>query len=123
MPDAASEQLVARELVGLPTVITLRAREPASTHTYDVQVATDAAAGDAVASDLLPPLNAKLGQACFSLGGVSGDQATVAFDPRCADAAVLGRLETNPPAALYAAPPARQKALIANPDARRKLMI
>jgi hypothetical protein len=76
-----------------------------------------------VSSELLPPLNAQLGQACFSLGGVSGDQATVNFDARCADPAVLGRLESNPPAALYAAPPARQKALIANPDARRKLMI
>jgi serine/threonine-protein kinase len=123
MPDAASEALVAREILGLPAVITLRPREPAGTHTYDLQVAGDAAAGDTVSGEIVPPLNAQLGQACFSLGGVNGDQATLAFDARCADPTVLGRLETNPPAALYAAPPARQKALIANPDARRKVMI
>jgi serine/threonine-protein kinase len=123
MPDAASEQLVARELVGLPAVITLRPREPAGSHTYDVVVGGDGAPGDVVANDLLPPLNTKLGQACFALGGVTPDQATVTFDPRCADAAVIARLEGNPPAALYAAPPARQKAVVANPDARRKLMI
>jgi len=123
MPDAASEQLVAREIVGLPTVITLRAREPASAHIYDLQVASDAATGDMVANEVVPPLNAQLGQACFSMGSVNGDQAAIAFDARCADPAVLSRLETNPPAGLYAAPPARQKALIANPEARRKLMI
>ena len=37
------------------------------------------------------------------------------------DAATLSRLETNPPAALYGAPPARQKSVIRNPETLSKL--
>jgi hypothetical protein len=47
----------------------------------------------------------------------------IVFDKRCADASVLNRLETNPPASLYGAPPARQKAVIKNPETLRKLTI
>jgi serine/threonine-protein kinase len=122
VPDA-SEPLLARELMGLPAVVFVRPAEPARAHTYDVHLAGSGPAGDIVASDLLPPLNAKLGQACFGLGAVAGDQVTVNFDARCADPAVLSRLETNPPAGLYGAPPARLKAIVANPDTRRKLTI
>jgi hypothetical protein len=71
----------------------------------------------------LKPLNAQLGQACFSLGTVTGDKVLVLFDPKCGDAAVLSRLETNPPAALYGAPLSRQKAVIKDPEALKKLMI
>ena len=49
--------------------------------------------------------------------------AVVAFDPKCSDAAVLSRLETNPPAGLYGAPLSRQKAVIKDPEALKKLMI
>ena len=66
-------------------------------------------------------LNAKLGEACFTLGAISGDTVAVKFDPRCADAAVLARLDANPPAGLYASPPARQKAVVKNPDVLRRL--
>ncbi len=55
------------------------------------------------------------------MGGVAGDQVAVAFDRRCADAAVLSRLETNPPAGLYGAPPGRQKSVVKNPETLRKL--
>ena len=72
---------------------------------------------------VLKPLNAKLGQACFSLGGVDGDQVSIVFDKRCADAAVLSRLETNPPAGLYGAPASRQKSVVKNPETLKKLMI
>ena len=72
---------------------------------------------------MLKPLNAKLGQPCFSLGRVAGDEVTVAFDKACADAAVLSRLETNPPAGLYGAPPGRQKAVIRDAETLRKLAI
>jgi len=123
LPSDAAEALVVGELIGLPAVIGVRPHEPAAAHAYDVQVAASGPAGDIVAQELLPPLNAKLGQACFALGATAGDQVTVKFDPACADASVLGRLETNPPAGLYNAPPARQKAVVANPDTRRKLML
>jgi serine/threonine-protein kinase len=123
MPDAASEDLLARELVGLPQVITATPRSPASPRSYDLQLAGSGAVGDLVASGVLTPLNAKLGLTCFSLGGIAGDQVSVVFDKRCADASVLSRLETNPPAGLYGAPAGRQKTVVKNPETLRKLMI
>ena len=72
---------------------------------------------------ILKSLNAKLGQACFSVGAVAGDDVAVVFDARCNDAAVLARLETNPPASLYGAPPARQKSVVKNAETLKKLMI
>jgi serine/threonine-protein kinase len=121
MPDAASEELLARELVGLPDVIAATARPPAKPRTYDLQVAATSAPGDVVANGVLKPLNAKLGQACFALGAVSGERVSVTFDKRCAEASVLNRLETNPPAGLYGAPLGRQKTVIKNPETLRKL--
>ena len=50
-------------------------------------------------------------------------QVAVTFAPECANAAVIGKLDTNPPAGLYGAPPARQKAVIKNPDTLRKLVV
>ena len=121
LPDAASEDLLARELVGLPDVVAAAARPPARPRAYELQLAGIGAAGDLVANGVLKPLNAKLGQACFVLGGSSGDQVSVAFDKRCADASVLSRLESNPPAGLYGAPPGRQKTVTKNPETLRKL--
>ncbi|MFI4952368.1 MAG: serine/threonine-protein kinase [Burkholderiales bacterium] len=123
MPNAAAEALLARELVGLPGVISATARPPASPRGYDLQLAGDGPVGDLVATGVLKPLNAQLGQACFSVRGVAGDQVSVAFDPRCADAAVLSRLETNPPAGLYGAPPGRQRSVVKDPELLRKLTI
>ena len=123
MPDAASEELLARELVGLPDVIAATPRPPAKPRVYDLQLAGTGAPSELVANGVLKPLNAKLGQACFALGSSSGDQVSVVFDKRCADAAVLNRLETNPPAGLYGAPPGRQKTVIKNPETLRKLSI
>jgi hypothetical protein len=123
MPDAASEDLLARELVGLPDVITATPRPPAKPRVYDLLVAGTGAPRDLVANGVLKPLNAKLGQACFTLGGISGEQVSVVFDKRCADPSVLNRLETNPPAGLYGAPPGRQKTVIKNPETLRKLSI
>ena len=123
MPSAASEDLLARELVGLPGVIAASPRPAAKPRAYDLQLAGSGAPGDLVANRVLKPLNAKLGQACFALGAVDGAQVSVAFDARCADASVLNKLETNPPASLYGAPPERQKTVIKNPETLRKLVI
>jgi hypothetical protein len=78
---------------------------------------------DVVAAGVLKPLNAKLGQACFQLGASSAAEVAVTFDKACADPSVLGRLEANPPAQLYGAPPARLKSVVKNPDTLKKLMI
>ncbi len=118
---AATEEQVARELVGLPEVVAAGGATTARGRGHDLLLAGTGAAGDLVAAAVLKPLNAKLGDACFTLGAISGDTVAVKFDPRCADAAVLARLDANPPAGLYASPPARQKAVVKNPDVMRRL--
>jgi serine/threonine-protein kinase len=123
MPASVPDETLARELIGLPTVITVATVAPARPRVYELQVAGAGSTADIVAATILKPLNAKLGQACFTVGAVAGDDIAVAFDPRCNDAAVLGRLETNPPASLYGAPAARQKAVIKNAETLKKLMI
>jgi serine/threonine-protein kinase len=123
LPDAAADKTFTRQLAALPTVVNVTARSPGRPRVYDMQLAGNGPVGDLVATGVLKPLNAQLGQACFSLGTVTGDKVLVLFDPKCGDAAVLSRLETNPPAALYGAPLSRQKAVIKDPEALKKLMI
>jgi serine/threonine-protein kinase len=122
MPDSVADELLRRELVGLPAVISA-VPSAGIARSYDVQLGGIGASGDLVAAGVLAPLNAKLGQTCFSLGAVMGDRVAVVFDKSCADPSVLGRLETNPPAGLYGAPPSRQKTVIKNPEMLRKLTV
>ncbi|HKE38855.1 MAG TPA: serine/threonine-protein kinase [Casimicrobiaceae bacterium] len=123
LPSASSEEWLARELVALPEVITLSPRAPGAAGTFELQLGGSGSPGDMVANGVLKPLNRKLGQTCFSLGAVTGDRVSVVFDKRCRESSVLSRLETYPPAALYDAPPARQKAVVKNPEVLRKLVI
>jgi serine/threonine-protein kinase len=123
MPDAVADATFTRQLAGLPTVVNIATRTPGRPRVYDLRLAGNGPVGDLVATGVLKPLNAQLGQACFSLGAITGDKVQVQFDPKCGDAAVLSRLETNPPAGLYGAPLARQKAVIKDPEALKKLMI
>jgi len=123
MPDAGSDDSLARELIGLPAVIAVLPRSSVSPRVYELQLAGSATSGDLMTNNVLRPLNAKLGQACFSLGDISGEEISVVFEQRCGDGSVLSRLETNPPASLYGAPPSRQKTVIKNPDTLRKLVI
>jgi serine/threonine-protein kinase len=123
LPDKGVEAAIARELIGLQAVINVgrRAGAPA---VYDLQLAGgNGPLTDLVAAAVLKPLNAKLGQTCFSLGATSGEQVAVTFEAACSDKVVLGRLDTNPPASLYAAPPARQKFILKDPETIRKLTI
>jgi serine/threonine-protein kinase len=122
MPDVASEEVLARELIGLPAIINASAAAPAKPRTYDLQVAPGAGS-DAIAKDVVGPLNAKLGESCFAISSSEVARVTVAFDARCAEGLARNRLETNPPAGLYGAPPARQKAVIKNPEVLRKLVV
>lgn len=120
LPDAATEAAVAREIVGLQPVITLGRRAGAGA-VYDAQLSGNAGpVTDLVANSVLKPLNAKFGKACFNLGATAGEQVTVVFDAACNDKSILTRLESLPPASLYAAPPARQKAILRDPDALTK---
>jgi len=121
LPDETTQALFAHELAALPGVLGARAGPAASPRLYEVEMAPGSGS-DAVARDILHPLNAKLGDACASVGATEGDRVSVAFDARCAEG-LRARLESNPPAALYDAPPARRKAVISNPDTWRKLTV
>ncbi len=121
LPASVSDDALRRELTAMPSVINVL--PPARAHTFEIQLAGSGPATDLVAAGILKPLNAKLGQPCFSVGAVAGDEVGVVFDAKCSDAAVISKLETNPPAALYGAPAVRQKAVIKNPDTLKKLLI
>ncbi len=121
LPPTVTDAVLRRELVAMPSVLNIApSTQP---HAFDLQLAGSGPAPDLLALGILKPLNAKLGQNCFSMGATSGDTVTVVFDAKCDDPAVLARLETNPPAALYGAPPARQKDVIKNPETLKKLMV
>jgi serine/threonine-protein kinase len=123
MPAPTQEDLLWRELISLPAVITATPRSVPGARAYDLALAGSGAAGDLVTAGVLKPLNAKLGQSCFALGPIAGDAVTVVFDKRCSEAPIISRLETNPPAGFYVEPPGRQKAVIRDPDMLRKLSI
>jgi eukaryotic-like serine/threonine-protein kinase len=122
LPALATE-LLARELVGLPDVIAVGPGSAAVPNSFELQLAGTGSAADLVAAGVLKPLNAKLGQTCFSLGSVAAEQVAIIFDKGCADGPVISRFETNPPASLYGAPSGRQKSVIKNPEMLRKLTI
>jgi len=122
LPASALEPL-ARELVGLPDVIAVGPGPATGASSFELQLAGAGSAADLVAAGVLKPLNAKLGQPCFSLGSVTADRVAVIFDKTCADASVISRFDPNPPASLYNAPPGRQKSVVKNPETLRKLTI
>ncbi len=122
LPASVAEAF-ARELVGLPDVLAVAPAVPPGPNSYELQLAGSSAATDLVAAGVLKPLNAKLGQACFSLGTTAGEQIAVLFDKACTEASVLSRFDTNPPAGLYGAPIGRQKTVIRNPQTLQKLTI
>ena len=121
LPEGGVADLVGREFVGLPAVLSSRQRAGAAQRTWDLELAGSGPAADLVAAGILAPLNAKLGTPCFAPGASAGDEVRVRFDARCNDPAVLSRLETNPPAGLYGAPAVRQKAIIRDPGTLKKL--
>ena len=121
VPDSITGETLLRELVSLPGVLAATPRSGG--RIYDMVLSASGAAPDAVAAGILKPLNAKLGHQCFQLGASAGTEIGVNFDKACADPSIAGRLEANPPAQLYGAPPARLKSVVKNPDTLKKLMI
>ena len=122
VPSADVAAKLAREFVGLPAVISSGAR-PGATGTFDLELSGGGGAADLVAAGVIAPLNAKLGKPCLLPGATSGSEVHVRFDVACNDAAILGRLDSNPPAGLYGAPESRQRSVLRDPDALRKLSI
>src|SRR4029450_291734 len=76
LPSSADDALL-RELVSLPAVITATARPNSNPRVYDLQLAGSGAESDLVAAGILKTLNAKLGQPCFALGQIAGEQVGV----------------------------------------------
>jgi serine/threonine-protein kinase len=122
LPDGTAD-LFGREFASLPAVIAARPRAEGPRRVWDLELGGAGTGADRVASGVLAPLNRKLGQTCLALGGSESDEVRATFDARCADAAVIGRLETHPPAGLYSAPPGRTSGVVKNPETLRKLAI
>jgi len=115
-----TDEALRRELIAMPSVLNVTGGDQ---RRFELQLAGNGPAGDIVMAGILGPLNAKLGQSCFAVGAVNGDDVSTTFDAKCNDASTLARLETNPPAALYNAPAQRQRAIVKNPDTLKKLLI
>jgi serine/threonine-protein kinase len=123
LDDEKAAALLTRELIGLAAVLSVVPRAGAAPRVYDLVITGAGPLPDVIAADVLRPLNAKLGQACFALGASAGEEIGVTLAPKCASAEVLGRFETAPPAGLYGAPPSRQKSVVKNPETLRRLTI
>ena len=108
LPDAAVSKALLRELRSLRGVLDA---QPAGDNGYQIEL-PEGSAPDLIAEGVLKPLNAKLGQACFTLGAVSGNTVGVTFAAACAQEAVRGKMDTAPPAGLLSAPPVRSKSLL-----------
>jgi len=108
LPGPDSAKVLLRELKSLRGVLDAQL---AGDNAFRLEL-PEGGASDLIAESVLKPLNAKLGQACFALGGVSGQSINVTFAQACAQESVRGKFETAPPAGLLAAPPARGKAVL-----------
>jgi len=98
-----------RELRGIRQV--LDAQLVDETGRYQLKLAEGSAA-DIIQEAVLKPLNAKLGQTCFTVAGAAAGEVNVALTQTCTDDAVRARIETQPPAGILAAPEARMKSLL-----------
>jgi serine/threonine-protein kinase len=122
LPEGTAD-LFGHEFASLPAVIAARPRADGARRLWDLELGGSGSATDRLAAGVFAPLNRKLGQSCFAAAGSEGDEVRATFDARCADPAVLSRLETHPPAGLYAAPPSRTSGVVKNPDTLRKLSL
>ena len=108
LPDAGLAGQLLRELKSLREVLDV---QPAGDNAFVVEL-PEGSAADLVAEGVLKPLNAKLGQACFVLGAVSGKTVGVTFNAACSQESVRGKLEAAPAAGLLSAPRARGKGIL-----------
>ena len=109
LPDKQTANLLLRELRGIRQVLDVQLT--ADTGKFQLQLAEGSAA-DILQEAVFKPLNAKLGQTCFTLAGSSGAEVNATFASTCAQVAVRGKFESAPPAGLYDAPDSRGKSLL-----------
>ena len=106
--DAGASRAMMRELKSLRGVLDA---QTAGGTAFQVEL-PEGNATDLITEGVLHPLNAKLGQACFTLGAVSGTTVNVVYSPACAQDAVRAKFDTAPPAGLLSAPPPRGKSIL-----------
>ena len=125
LPDAGTVGALMRELAGLRTVLGANlAQAEAGQATIDVDLSGGAVgATDLVQGTILAPLNRKFGKQCLSVVGATAAEVSLRFEAACGDPAVLGRLDSLPPAALFDAPQPRRDAVVKNPQLLDKLRI
>ncbi len=109
LPDKQTANLLLRELRGIRQVLDVQLT--ADTGKFQLQLAEGSAA-DILQEAVFKPLNAKLGQTCFTLAGSSGAEVSATFASACAQMAVRGKFESGPPAGLFDAPDSRGKSLL-----------
>jgi serine/threonine-protein kinase len=93
LPDGASPFML-RELRGLRAVLDAQA---ASDGKFQVEL-PPGSAPDIVQDAILRPLNTKMGQSCFTLGGATGTEVNVRYDTACASTQMKTKLESGAPA-------------------------
>jgi serine/threonine-protein kinase len=98
-----------RELRGIRQVLDAQLLDEAGR--YQLRLAEGNAA-DIIQDAVLKPLNAKLGQTCFTVAGATSSEVNVVLTQACADEAVRARIETRPPAGILTAPELRAKSLL-----------
>lgn len=93
LPEGAAP-LVLRELRAVRAVLDA---QPADGGKFQVELAPGNAS-DIVQDAVLRPLNAKMGQSCFALGGATASEVLVTYDPACANPQMRTKLESGAPA-------------------------
>jgi hypothetical protein len=93
LPEGAAP-LVLRELRGLRVVLDAQSLDGGR---FQVQLPPGTAT-DMVQEAVLRPLNAKMGEACFALGGATASEVTVSLAPACANPQMRAKLESGAPA-------------------------
>jgi eukaryotic-like serine/threonine-protein kinase len=94
LPES-SGPLMLRELRGMRPV--LDAQSLAEPGRFQLQL-PDGNVPEIVQETVVRPLNAKLGQDCFSVAGVTPAQVTIAYATACAAPPIKAKLESGPPA-------------------------
>ncbi len=125
LPGKETAEALLREMQGLRGVLSVApAGAMGPDAVFDAQLSGGMVApSELVQGNLVTLLNRKLGKTCFAVTGTGTAEVTVGFEKSCGDPAVLGRLESLPPASLMAAPQSRRDAVVKNPETLKRLSV
>ncbi len=109
LPDGQAVGSLLRELRGFRRV--LDAQVASDKGEFVLQLA-EGSSMDVLNEAIIKPLNAKMGQTCFTLTSATDTDIKLNFVSACAAPGVRSKLESTPPASLIGAPGARGKPLL-----------